>query len=266
MKLLPDEGVSQANGKVETRHYEMTRTKISSSGFQNIVEAPLKQQHIYALVPAVVFAMALAACTSSTGPRKDNVEQANAKSNGHADSKVTQSDSNPGINLNCTVDRIQNPPDSFHYSYKKDSSAPVHVEADITPQVIDGFRVDINGQQHPLHGVQSDTQSWQAAWSGLTQISGMSSTVALVNHNSAMHREAAGGEVNGYKSIHYSIDTARFEAAENRMLLNPGHYGKGEAWVTSEGCPVKLVLDSELHRKDGTLIEKIHYEETMVKK
>jgi hypothetical protein len=219
--------------------------------------------HAYtrATILAAVFAIALSACTKSTDTRKRDLDQANG-----ANSQVAQSGSGPGINLNCVVDHIQSPADSFHYSYKKESSSPVHQEADITPQSIDGFRVDIDGQQHPLHALRSDTQSWQGAWSSLTGISGMSSTVGLINHNSAMKREAEGGEVNGYNTIHYSIDTARFDATESRMLLNPGDYEKGDAWVTAEGCPVKLGLDSELHRKDGTLIEKIHYQVAMVKK
>lgn len=221
---------------------------------------------ICAVIVVASFTIALSACTRSTDTRKKNLDQANANGNDGANSQVALSGSGPGINLNCVVDHIQSPPDSFHYSYKKDSSSPVQQEADITPQSIDGFRIDIDGQQNPLHAVRSDRQSWQGAWSGLTGISGMSSTVAVINHSSAMKREAEGGEVNGYKTIHYSIDTARFDPTESRMLLNPGDYEKGDAWVTEEGCPVKLGLDSELHRKDGTLIEKIHYQVAMVKK
>jgi hypothetical protein len=222
-------------------------------------------RHTYVVVLATVLSL-LVACTRSNDSRKNNLGQAKSKSGGSADRATAQSSFGPGIDLNCTVDHIQNPTDSFHYSYKKTSSNPVHQEADITPQSIDGFRVDIDGQQHPLHGVRSDAQGWQGAWTGLTGISGMSSTVAIVNRNSAMQREADGGQVNGYDAIHYSIDTSRFEATENHMLLNPGEFEKGDAWVTSEGCPVRLSLDSELHKKDGTLIEKIHYEIAMVKK
>ena len=45
-----------------------------------------------------------------------------------------------------------------------------------------------------------------------------------------------------------------------------GGFEKGDVWVTSEGCPVKLVVDDEMHNKDGSLLEKIHYEEAMVRK
>ena len=224
------------------------------------------RHHTYVVVLATFLSVALVACTQSKGNRKDSLGETNSKSSVPASSAAAGSGSGPGINLNCAVDHIQNPSDSFHYSFKKTSSNPVHQEADITPQSIDGFRVDINGQQHPLHAVRSDVQGWQGAWTGLTGISGMSSTVAIINHNSAMRREADGGPVNGYDTIHYSIDTARFDATESQMLLDPGDSEKGDAWVTSDGCPVMLRLDSELHKKDGTLIEKIHYEVAMVKK
>lgn len=182
---------------------------------------------------------------------------------------AAQANTDPGIDLQCVMDRIQNPPESFHYSYQKVSSNPVHQEADITPQSIEGFRVDMDGQQQPLHGVRSDSQSWQSAWSGLMGLSGMSSTVAIINHGSAMKREGDGNQVNGFKTIHYSIDTGRFDATERQILgptMGPGGFEKGDAWVTSDGCPVKLVLDDEMHNKDGSLLEKIHYEEAMVKK
>ena len=48
--------------------------------------------------------------------------------------------------------------------------------------------------------------------------------------------------------------------------LGPGGFEKGDVWVTAEGCPVKLVLDSELHKNDGSLLDKVHYEEAMIKK
>ena len=217
------------------------------------------------LVAAVIVITALLtaqACTSSSSSKRSSgnaSEQRTTQANNAANSS-------PGIDLNCVVDHLQNPPESFHYLYKKQSSNPVHQEADVTPQSIDGFRADPDGSQQPLHATRSDQQSWQMALAGLTGIGGMSSTVAMINHNSAMQRESDGGQVNGYDTIHYSIDTARFSATERQMLLSPGEFEKGDAWVTSAGCPVKLTLDSELHNKDGSLIEKLHYEEAMVKK
>jgi hypothetical protein len=213
-----------------------------------------------ALVSAAL--LFIPACNSGSSS-KGSIDIANQGST-KAVSPTAQSD--PGIDLNCVYEHLQNPPESFHYLYDKSGSNHVHQEADFTPQTIDGFRTQFDGSQQPLHATRSDQQGWQGALAGLTGISGMSSTVAIINHNSAMQRESDGGQVNGYSTIHYSIDTARFSATEQRMLLSPGEFEKGDAWVTSIGCPVKLGLDSELHRKDGSLIEKLHYEESMLKK
>ncbi|HSS99045.1 MAG TPA: hypothetical protein VLK33_18545 [Terriglobales bacterium] len=207
-------------------------------------------------IAALLFGLA---CNSGSKSKQQIAEQGSHQ----ATKNVAATD--PGIDLNCVYDHLQNPPESFHYLYKKDSTNPVHQEADVTPQTIDGFRIQYDGSQQPLHATRSDQQSWQGALAGLTGISGMSSTVAVINHDSAMQRESDGGQVNGYSTIHYSIDTARFNEIE-RQLLKPGDFEKGDAWVTSDGCPVKLTLDSELHRNDGSLIEKLHYEEGMVKK
>ena len=178
---------------------------------------------------------------------------------------------NPGINLNCIYDHLQKPPESFHYVYKKDTSSgsPVDQEADITPQTIEGVRKEPDGTSQPLHAVSSDAQSWQAALAGLTGISGMSSAIALIHNNSASQRETDGAPLNGYPTVHYSIDTARWNATTREILggtLGPGGFEKGDVWVTAEGCPVKLVLDSELRKNDGSLLDKVHYEEAMIKK
>jgi hypothetical protein len=212
--------------------------------------------------------MAISACSSNSGSKESGQRVGKEDSARSGGNSATPAKADPGINLNCVYDHLQNPQESLHYIYKKDTSENDHVdqEADITPQTIDGFRRQPEGSQKPVHGVRSDSDGWQSALANLTGISGMSGTVAIVNHNSAMKREPDGGQVNGYDTIHYSIDTARFDATERSMLLKPGEFEKGDAWVTSEGCPVKLALDSELHRSDGSLIEKLHYEEAMVKK
>ncbi len=216
---------------------------------------PIRLLAVAAVNAVLLFALACNSSSSSKGSIGKVTEQGSA-----------QSDPDPGIDLNCVYDHLQNPPESFHYLYKKDATNHVHQEADVTPQTIDGFQKQFDGSQQPLRAMRSDQQSWQSALAGLTGISGMSSTVAIINHNSAMQRESDGGQVNGYNTIHYSIDTARFSATERQMLLSPGEFEKGDAWVTSAGCPVKLALDSELHKKDGSLIEKLHYEEAMLKK
>lgn len=174
----------------------------------------------------------------------------------------------PGIDLNCIIDHIQNPPEPFHYSYRKDASDHLDEEAEITPQTIDGSFTN-SGFHRAFHAVHTNLQNWQSAWSGLTGISGMSGAIAVVNNSSAIEREPGSSRVNGYQAIHYSIDTARFNATEKQILgptMGPGGFEKGNVWVNAQGCPVKLQLDSEMHRNDGSLLERIHYEEAMVKK
>jgi hypothetical protein len=215
---------------------------------------------------------AISACNTSSRSKLQERAAENSSTNEQTREAPAQSNSGPGIDLNCVFDHLQNPPESFHYVYKKADSDgfSVHQEADVSPQAIDGFRAQADGSQQPLHGVRSDGQSWQAALAGITGISGMAGTVATFNHNSATKRETDGGQVNGYETIHYSIDTARWNATERELLgnfaLGPGGFDKGDAWVTAKGCPVKFVLDEEMHKKDGSLISKIHYEESMAKK
>jgi hypothetical protein len=219
---------------------------------------------VFALGTIIVSFITALACNSNSSSKMVIAEQGSTKVKNSA--ALSQADPDPGINLNCIYDHLQNPPESFHYLYKKDGSSPVHQEAEVTPQSLDGFRVRPDGSPQPLHGTRSDPQSWQGAIAVLTAISGMTSTVTIINHNSAIRREPDAGQLNGYDTIHYSIDTARFNATAGLMLLDPSDSEKGDAWVSPEGCPVKLTLDSELHRKDGSFIDKIHYEEAMVKK
>ena len=225
----------------------------------------LRSVHAALTVASIVTLMSLLACTS-----KPSSKSSAEKTSVHSAS--AQATDDPGINLNCVDDRLQNPPEAFHYVYKKTTSdgSKVDQEADVTPQSIDGFRGQPDESQQPIHAMRSDSQGWQSALAGLTGISGMSSTVSTFNHNSAMQRESDGGQINGYQTIHYSIDTARWDATTRQMLggfaLGPGGFDKGDAWVMADGCPVKIVLDDEMHKKDGSLLETVHYEESMAKK
>ena len=212
------------------------------------------------VVTAGLALLAMSGCNSSKRSK-------NAEENSGAEQKpAAAAGGSVGIDLNCVIDHIQNPTEAFHYSYKKDSSNPVNEEADITPQTIDGSFANNSGS-HPVHGVRSDADSWHTAWAGLSGISGMSSAVALVRNGSATVREGA-EKMNGYDATRYSIDTARGDAVEQglyRSVLGAGGFEKGTAWVTAQGCPVKLVVDSELHSNNGS-VEKIHYEEAMIRK
>ncbi|MBZ5526488.1 MAG: hypothetical protein LAN71_01100 [Acidobacteriia bacterium] len=209
------------------------------------------------IYPATGFLL-LAASACNFGPSPKQAEQKAASNAGNA--------TDPGIDLNCIMDRIQNPPEAFHYSYKHDGSNSVDEEADITPQTIDGTFKN-NDVSRSFHGDRSDQPSWQGAGMSLMGISGMSSTMALVRNSSATVREGA-EKVNGYDAIRYSVDTARASGGESSLYSNtlgPGGFEKGGIWVTSQGCPVRISIDSEMHLKDGS-VHKDHYEEAMVKK
>ncbi|HZQ21874.1 MAG TPA: hypothetical protein VFA89_03665 [Terriglobales bacterium] len=182
-------------------------------------------------------------------------------------------ESHPEINVGCLHSRMENPQESFSYFFAKDTSNDIHVsqEADVTPKVIDGrFRAEGNEHAFPFHGVRSNSQSWTTAVFHVTGSSEMSNVIGVLLNSSAIKREGNKEPVNGYDTIHYSIDTTRWSEAERERLqssLGLGAAGteKGDAWVTAEGCPVKLVLDTESIENDGRVIESVHFEESMVK-
>src|SRR5436853_7894474 len=88
---------------------------------------------VYAVITtgAVAIALMSLACTSKPSSKSSAEKRANRSSSG-------QASNDPGINLNCVYDRLQNPPESFHYVYKKISSdgSKVDQEADVTAQTI----------------------------------------------------------------------------------------------------------------------------------
>ena len=202
----------------------------------------------------------VSACKS--GPSSKSHEEKSATR-----SAAAKNDSDPRIDLNCLMDHIQNPPEAFHYTYKKSTADDDLVQdADITPDTINGSSKSKYGTRE-FKGVKSDAASWQSAWTSLTGISGMSSTIALVRNSSGTVREGA-EKMNGYDAIRYSIDTSRGDAAEAglyRATLGEGGFEKGTAWVNAQGCPVKLSLDAEMHLNNGS-VDKTHYEIEMVKK
>ena len=125
-----------------------------------------------------------AAC--KLGPSKAREERATK-----VPSAASQQAGDPGIDLNCVIDHIQNPPEAFHYTYKKDTPDNNLVqEADLTPDTIDGTSKDKYASS-TIKGVKSDRTSWQSAWMGLAGISGMSSTIALIHSGSPTVREGA---------------------------------------------------------------------------
>jgi hypothetical protein len=177
--------------------------------------------------------------------------------------EAARNSTGPDIDLNCVMNHIQNPPESFHYVFKADSDNAWQEEADVTPQQIDGtFSNKSLATPQQFHGTPREASS------NLMAIGRMASLFAAVRNTSAVVNEGQEG-VNSYSAVKYSIDTARATASEQALyksILGPGGSEKGNVWVTSQGCPVRIVLDEELHAKDGSLLAKAHYEEAMVKK
>lgn len=220
----------------------------------------------------VLFAVSLALATaaacssgSSTNTRNQNASAAPA-----AASNAVQSAS-PRIELNCLVARLQNPPDSFHYSYKyTGTSNAVDEEADITPQLIDGTIQNTVGagsapMTNKIHALRSDDSGWRVATGSLgMSVSGMSLGIALMYHSPAVAQSQGTESVNGYSATKYSFDTGRGSMAENGIMLGQGGFMKGTIWALPDGCPVKMVLDDEVH--NGNQVNKDHYEENVVKK
>ncbi len=219
-----------------------------------------------------VLGVALIAAPACSGSRsasdtRQAADQSASASGGNG--AATTSGANPGIDLNCLFDRVQNPPEAFHYSFTHDSgSAFVAEDADLTPQQIDGTLKDRSGAvTKTFHGVRSDPAGWQAAWSNLTAVSSASSTFALVRGTDATVRQGE-EQVNGYDTVKYSIDTTRSSGAEAALYqttLGSGGFEKGTVWVTSNGCPVKISLDTEMQLNGGG-VQKDHFEEAMTKK
>ena len=175
-----------------------------------------------------------------------------------------KSSAGPDIDLNCVVDHIQNPPESFHYAFKAQSDNPWEEQADVTPQQIDGsFSNSSLPTPQQFHGTPREVSS------NLMAIGRMASLFATVRNTSAVVNEGPETGVNSYNTVKYSIDTARGTATEQALyksIFGPQGFVKGSVWVTAHGCPVRIVLDEELHSKDGSLAGKTHYEEAMIKK
>ncbi len=180
--------------------------------------------------------------------------------------------SGPEIDLNCVPEHLQKPPEAFHYSYRWNGDRHLVQEVDVTEQTIDGTSTSNNGGNGDftdnIHAVRSDTDAWRIAVGSLNfGIGGLAPGFALVNHSSATVREGT-GPVNGYDATKFTIDTSRGDPAAQvlyKNTLGSGGFEKGTVWVTSQGCPVKISLDDEIHGNDGS-VTKDHFEEAMIKK
>ena len=201
-----------------------------------------------------------AACNSAPS------ESANQTSSQAQSNAAATNNASPDVDLNCVTNHFQHPPESFHYTFKTESSNPWWEDADVTPQMIDGsFKSSFVPAPVHLHASPQEMPH-QYEWGAIGR---MASTFALVRGSSAVVNEGAEKGVNGYDTVKLSIDTSRADAAERALYtttLGPGGFEKGTVWVTSDGCPIKLLMDVESHSKDGSVLGKSHYEESMVRK
>lgn len=195
------------------------------------------------------------ACTSKSG----------SKSAGRGS---TPDSAGSRLDVMCVGELINNPPESFHYSYKySDSSSSSDKEADITPQAMEITIKDQSGS-HSYHGVRSDEVSWNSAVLDLSSLgmTGMMSRLDALNDTSAISRQAT-ESMNGYDTTRYAIDSTKANSADRRkfdVLFGNGSFEKGTAWVPSDGCAVKLVLDERVLLGGG--LKDAHYEMARLRK
>jgi hypothetical protein len=207
---------------------------------------------------AAVAALALLAASACSSSPKANGADARAadSAGGH-------------IDVMCIGDRISNPPESFHYSFKyTGASGSVDKEADITPQAMDITITDGSGSRS-FHGKRSDETSWGGAVLDLSSLNITAMTARLDSLNGTSSITSQGAQaMNGYSTTKYSIDTTSANASDQKTfvtLLGPGSFEKGTVWMGQDGCMVKLVLDEGISQTNGG-VEKRHYEMARIKK
>lgn len=217
---------------------------------------PRKTLRVHETIAAMLAFAALLGCNSA--PSKP-VKTTSAGQTVAAAANSPASD----IDLNCVVRHIQTPPESFHYSFNDVSDNAWQEDADVTPQNIDGsFMNSSLPAPQQFHGPPQQVSS------NLMAIGRMASIFSTVHSTSAVVREGT-EKKNGYETVKYSIDTVRGNGTEQglfKAVLGPGGFEKGNVWVTSQGCPVQITLDEEIHRRDGSTAGKAHYEEAMFRK
>jgi hypothetical protein len=214
-------------------------------------------QHL--LLPAICLVlMTISACSSKSESKT-----------GQLRTTVAADSAGSHIDVMCVGERINNPPEPFHYSYKySDASSSTSKEAEITAQAM---AITINDQSgsHSYHGVRSDEASWNSAVLDLSSLSmtAMISRLDVLNETSAISRQATEA-MNGYDTTQYAIDTTKANPRDQRKfedLFGKGSFEKGTVWVPSDGCAVKLVLDERVPQGNGNLKD-AHYEMARLRK
>jgi hypothetical protein len=209
--------------------------------------------------PVIAFALITSACNSSPA------------SSGAREAGAIAASNNAGNNIDvlCVGERINNPPESFHYSYVyTDASSSVDKEADITAQAMDITIKDKSGS-HSYHGARSDETSWDTAVLDLSgsNITAMSARLNSLNGSSAVINQGAEA-VNNYSATKYSIDTTRANSSDKgkfEVLFGKGSFEKGTIWMAGDGCAVKLALNEGIWHENGGVNE-VHYEMARIKK
>ena len=203
--------------------------------------------------------ISMSGCNS--GPALKNVDKA---------ALAAPSDTSGGhIDVMCMGDRINDPSEPFHYSYRyADADRWVEDEAEITPQSID-MTIKNKSGSHTYHGVRSDEASWNSAVLDLSHlnVTAMSGRLDSLNDSSAIKRQGT-EPMGGYQTNKYAIDTASANSSDRQKfetLFGKGSFEKGTAWVPADGCAVKLVLDEAFSQADGS-VKKAHYEMARIKK
>jgi hypothetical protein len=172
------------------------------------------------------------------------------------------------IDVMCMGDRINDPSEAFHYSYKySDVNGWVENEAEITPQTMDIVVKDKSGS-HTFRGVRSDESSWNSAVLDLSHlnITAMSARVDTLNDSSAIVQQGR-ESMNGYETTKYSIDTGSTNSSDRQKfetLFGKGASEKGTAWMAPDGCVAKFTLDETIVQ--GDTLKTAHYEMARIKK
>ena len=219
----------------------------------------VRVSRLFACVAAELALAALLGCGSS--PSGANPASAKNARPALVAVPTTAASNNPGINLECEVDRIRKARAPFHWSYKKIVPPLTNTdwEADVTSLSIAGSVTD-GSATRVIHGVRSDLTSWNTAVSILTSALPRS-TFSFVNDSSAITRTGS-ENVNGQRGIKYTIDTSHDSAPDASLIrgvLGANGSIKGAAWVNAKGCPFKFLLDVEQYGRSGA-VHKEHYE------
>src|SRR5438046_660095 len=122
-------------------------------------------------------------------------------------------DSGAGADIASTVmcigDRISNPTEAFHYSYRYSEAggSSRNDEADVTPESMDITAVDQSGTHH-FHGIRSDEGSWNRAVVDLAHLgfTAMTGRLEPLTGSSGIVQQAP-ETVDGYSTIKYAIAT-----------------------------------------------------------